>query len=133
MNTDNQIQSHKEAVIYFISRLDLEMLDAVLDEQYNYNDYGKEELLYNLRIVFNDFEEGGDAFLEVHKNSCDCSLKNESHNAVTFIGNSSKRFLDLIIQCEKDKVVDVFECTSMKNHDSSVQKGARMFLDEIPF
>lgn len=133
MNTDNKIQSHKEAVIYFISRLDLEMLDAILDEQYNYNDYGKEELLYNLRIVFEQFEEGGDAFLEVHKSSCDCSLKNESHNAVTFIGNSSKRFLDLIVQCEKDKVVDVFECASMKNHDNSIQKGERIFLDEIPF
>lgn len=133
MNSDKKIENQKDAIIHFISKFDLEMIDAILDEQYNYNDYGKEELLYNLKVVFEQFTEEGDTFLEVHYNSCDCSFSNSCNQAVTFIGNESKRYLDLLIETKEGHVVDIYECTSMQDENISNLKSKRIFLDETPF
>lgn len=133
MNSNYKIENQKDAIIHFISRFDLEMIDAILDEQYNYNDYGKDELLYNLKVVFRQYAEEGDDYLEVNKNLCDCSLKNECNSAVTFVGNNSRRFLDLIIETNNEQVVDIYECTSMKDDYSQITNRKRIFLDETPF
>lgn len=133
MNSDYKIENQKDAIIHFISKFDLEMIDAILDEQYNYNDYGKDELLYNLKVVFRQYAEEGDDYLEVNKNSCDCSLKDECNSAVTFVGNNSRRFLDLIIETNNEQVVDIYECTSMKDDYSQITNQKRIFLDETPF
>lgn len=133
MNSNYKIENQKDAVIHFISKFDLEMIDAILDEQYNYNDYGKDELLYNLKVVFRQYAEEGDDYLEVNKNSCDCSLKDECNSAVTFVGNNSRRFLDLIIETKNEQVVDIYECTSMKDDYSLITNRKRIFLDETPF
>ena len=133
MNSDKKIENQKDAIIHFISKFDLEMIDAILDEQYNYNDYGKDELLYNLKVVFRQYAEEGDDYLDVNKNSCDCSLKDECNNAITFVGNNSRRFLDLIIETNNEKVVDIYECTSMKEDYSRITNRKRIFLDETPF
>ncbi|MBD3723392.1 MAG: hypothetical protein IE891_01030 [Flavobacteriaceae bacterium] len=133
MNSNYKIENQKDAVIHFISKFDLEMIDAILDEQYNYNDYGKDELLYNLKVVFRQYAEEDDDYLEVNKNSCDCSLKDECNSAVTFVGNNSRRFLDLIIETKNEQVVDIYECTSMKDDYSLITNRKRIFLDETPF
>ena len=133
MNSDYKIENQKDSIIHFISKFDLEMIDAILDEQYNYNDYGKDELLYNLKVVFRQYAEEGDDYLEVNQNSCDCSLKDECNSAVTFVGNNSRRFLDLIIETNNEQVVDIYECTSMKDDYSQITNRKRIFLDETPF
>lgn len=133
MNSDYKIENKKDALIHFISKFDIEMIDDILDEKHNYNNYGKDELLYNLKVVFRQYADEGDEYLEVKKNSCDCSLEDECNNAVTFVGNNSRRFLDLIIETENDDVVNVFECTEMKDDYLQITGSKRIFLDETPF
>lgn len=128
--------THKEAVEYFIGRMDIYALDKILDYR-EYSDVDKPFFLEKLNLVFDIFKERGNIRL-VSSNGV-CMGCQHGHIGVAFIGDNDNTFIDLMIMSENDKVTDIFECNNFKfdTYDRE-HLGERLFLrinkdDDIRF
>lgn len=125
------LKTHVGAVIFFITRLDIEMPNSILEKNLKYQDFEKQKFLSKLQIVFDKFQMLGDTYLEIYDGKCnEC---NKCDTGVSFIGNISKTYIDLIIKSDQDKVTDIFECSNFKNDDDGIIKERRQFIDDTPF
>lgn len=128
--------THKDAVEYFISRMDIYALDKILDYR-EYSDVDKPFFLEKLNIVFDKFKERGNKRL-VSTNGV-CKGCQQGHIGVAFIGDIDDTYLELMILTENDKVTDIFECNNFKFDTYNKELlGQRLFLringdDEFPF
>ena len=71
-NSENikAIKTQSDAVIHFISNLDIEMIETLLDEKYTYLDLKKNVFIKKLEIAFDEFINAGDTQLEVNNGFC---------------------------------------------------------------
>ncbi len=128
--------THKDAVEYFISRMDIYALDKILDYR-EYSDVDKPFFLEKLNIVFETFKERGNIRL-VSTNGV-CMGCQHGHIGVAFVGDNDDTYLELMILSENDKVTDIFECNNFKFDTYNKELlGQRLFLrinenDEFPF
>ena len=128
--------SQKDAVEYFISRMDIYALDKILDYR-EYSDVDKPFFLEKLNIVFDTFKERGNIRL-VSTNGV-CKGCQHGHIGVAFIGDNDDTYLELMILSENNKVTDIFECNNFKFDTYNKELlGQRLFLringdDEFPF
>jgi hypothetical protein len=128
--------THKDAVEYFISRMDIYALDKILDYR-EYSDVDKPFFLEKLNSVFDTFKERGNIRL-VSTNGI-CKGCQHGHVGVAFVGDNDDTYIELMILSENDKVTDIFECNDFK-FDTYNKKflGQRLMLringdDEFPF
>jgi hypothetical protein len=128
--------NQKDAVEYFIGRMDIYALDKILEYR-EYSDVDKPFFLEKLNLVFDIFKERGNIRL-VSTNGV-CKGCQHGHIGVAFIGDNDDTYLELMILSENDKVTDIFECNNFK-FDTYNKKllGQRLFLringdDEFPF
>ena len=126
---------HKDAVEYFISRMDIYALDKILDYR-EYSDVDKPFFLEKLNVVFDTFKERGNIRLVCTTGVCKgCQ---HGHIGVAFVGDNDDTYLELMILTENDKVTDIFECNNFKFDTYNKELlGQRLFLhineDEMPF
>ena len=126
---------HKDAVEYFISRMDIYALDKILDYR-EYSDVEKPVFLEKLNVVFDTFKERGNIRLVCTTGVCKgCQ---HGHIGVAFVGDNDDTYLELMILTENDKVTDIFECNNFKFDTYNKELlGQRLFLhineDEMPF
>jgi hypothetical protein len=128
--------TQKDAVEYFISRMDIYALDKILEYR-EYSDVDKPFFLEKLNIVFDTFKERGNVRLITTNGVCKgCQ---HGHIGVAFIGDNDDTYLELMILSENDKVTDIFECNNFKFDTYNKELlGQRLFLringdDEFPF
>ena len=128
--------THKDAVEYFIGRMDIYSLDKILDYR-EYSDVEKPFFLEKLNIIFDTFKERGNIRL-VSTNGV-CKGCQHGHVGVAFIGDNDDTYIELMILSENDKVTDIFECNSFKFDTYNKEfLGQRLFLsingdDGFPF
>ena len=121
--------TQKEAVIYFIGRMDIYGLNKILDYR-EYSDVEKPIFLEKLNIVFEKFKERGNTRL-VSTNGV-CQGCQHGHIGVAFIGDSDDTYIELMIMSEKDNVSDIFECNNFKFESYNKEHlGKRLFLNII--
>ena len=128
--------THKDAVEYFISRMDIYALDNILDYR-EYSDVDKPLFLEKLNIVFTTFKERGNIRLVITSGVCKgCQ---HGHVGVAFVGDNDDSYIELMILSENDKVTDIFECNNFKFDTYNKELlGQRLLLrinedDEFPF
>jgi predicted metal-binding protein len=131
LSKKHDLTSHIGAVIYFITKLDIDMLDDILDENLTYQDFKKQKFLYQLQLVFEEFQKLGDTYLEIYDGKC--NRCNKCDSGLSFIGNISKTYIDLIIKSHQGKVTDIFECSNFKNDSEGIVKKFSQFLDDKLF
>ena len=125
--------SQLNAVVYAIQNLNIEMVDSYLDNQRTYQDFEKSEFIQKLTVVFNEFKEAGDTYLEKSAGICNSFLcKNTKCKGTSFVGNNSYSYIDLILDIENDVVVDIFECSVFVNDTTEFEKKNRILLDKPP-
>lgn len=117
-----------EAIIYFMARLDIEMVDMLLDENKTYQDFPKNIFVSKLQEAFNVFLAAGDKLLEVHKGCCDGCTKGCS--GVTFLG-AKGHYLDVLFLREEDVIKDIYECTFFENEQSDLHKQIKVWIDPL--
>jgi hypothetical protein len=128
--------THKDAVAYFISRMDIYALDKILDYR-EYADVDKPFFLVKLNSVFDTFKERGNIQL-VNTNGV-CKGCQQGHVGVAFVGDNDTTYIELMIMSENDKVTDIFECNNFKFDTYNKELlGERLSLrinenDEFPF
>ena len=128
--------THKDAVEYFISRMDIYALDKILDYR-EYADVDKPFFLEKLNSVFDTFKERGNIRL-VSTNGV-CKGCQHGHIGVAFVGDNDDTYIELLIMSENDQVTDIYECNNFKFDTYNKELlGERLSLrinedDELPF
>ena len=110
-----EIASKKECIISSFEKMDLEMLELLLDDSNTYQDATKDVFLNKLTESFNEFRESNDTALIAVKGICtsnDCS--NIGCAGYSFIGNNSKKHLDLIFNEVENDFTDIYNCSQFE-------------------
>jgi hypothetical protein len=133
-----QVHTHLGCVLYYIQRLDLEMVSDLLDDNRTYQDMKKEVFIEKLGIAFDTFRERGDTYLNRSEGFCNAPICNYKKNGYSLRGTCSHDFMDLIFETENDLIKDIYECTEFKCKNTCPQKGNRIMInlshdDDLPF
>ena len=131
MKQTNKLKTQAQAVIHFIQQLDIEMVDSLLDDSLEYQDMRKDLFINKLGHAFNEFIEAGDTFLLASKGFCNSVICNFQCKGYSFTGNNSGNFLDMIIEIEDGKVIDMYECTHFKTKTENPLKNNRIEIDKM--
>jgi hypothetical protein len=127
-----KLDTQAEAVLYFLCRLDIDMVNELLDPTRTYADLPKARFIEKLGVVFNKFIYAGDESLSLEAGFCsslDCD--NCGSLGYTFIGNVSGHFMDLIVMEEDGKIIDIFDCTYLDVEGSTRNRNLRIEIDPI--
>jgi hypothetical protein len=131
MKQTTKLKTQAQAVVHFIQQLDIEMVDSLLDDRLEYQDMRKDLFINKLGHAFNEFIEAGDTFLLASKGFCNSVICNFQCKGYSFTGNNSGSFLDMIIEIEDGKVIDMYECTHFKTEVKTNIKNKRVEIDKM--
>lgn len=96
------IQSTLERVLGYISFMDIEMLDCILDEEMTYNGFDKKDFLHRLNRLFARFVELKDYVLYSH------AVSGENYY---FIADTSENILTISVKTDAEgKIGDIYNC-----------------------
>ena len=123
------IENQPDALVHFIKLMDIEMIELILEDDISYQNYPKAIFISKLQAAFDALKEVGDTELFAVHGSCNGC--NKCDTGVSFIGNVSGNYIDLIIQTKNDKIIDLFECTDFLNTDSHLNKMVRIEIDRL--
>ena len=135
IKTNRNIQSQSDAVLHFLQNLDIDMIDAVLEDNRTYQDLEKHVFIQKLGYALDEFIQSGDTFLNRHPGFCNSEICNYKCTGFSFIGNNSGHHFDLIFDIKEGLVHDIYECTQFKCFGGIVPKNRCIYLDnsELPF
>lgn len=137
LNDDAEISlaSQLDAVLYFMQRMDEDMLKLILEDCYTYQDYDKKTFLKKLSNVFDEFLGKGNTYLNIFEGKCNsAACSNLNCKGFSFVGNKTNHYMDLIIQTKESKVSDIYECYDFLTENSCLLKKVRLSIDDnLPF
>ena len=125
------INNQEEAIKYFITQMDIEMIEAFLDAKKTYQDMQKDKFLSKLERVFQIFNESGDSSLIPYQGRCNSCYKDKL--GFTFVGNYSFNYISIIVDSEKGTINDMFECSDFINKDQSLLLNKKLYINEFVF
>lgn len=124
-----KIKSQVDAVIYFFSKMDDEMIADLLFDDRRYQDMNLTMFMRKLGDLFATFEELGDRFL-LEANRVEGSYKGTNVVALSFIGDRSHNFIDILFEVtEEGEILDMYEFEDPEADLELEDKEARLFLD----
>ncbi|MEI2695974.1 MAG: hypothetical protein V9E90_12960 [Saprospiraceae bacterium] len=132
--TENKISNQTQAIQYFIEKMDIEMVDAFLDNDKTYQDFEKYLFISKLQQVFSTFADFGDTHLLTVEGSCNSCDKTKT--GFTFIGNNSNNYMSIIFDTTDNKINDLYECSDFKNKQTNLNLKERIYIDNeltLPF
>ncbi len=127
MITETIISNQTQAIQHFIEKLDIEMVDAFLDNDKTYQDFEKYLFICKLQQAFATFTDLGDTHLFAVAGSCNSCDKNKT--GYTFIGNKSNNYMSIIFDTSENKINDLYECSDFKCKQSNLKLKARIYID----
>ncbi|MBL0261019.1 MAG: hypothetical protein IPQ10_08120 [Saprospiraceae bacterium] len=123
-------KNKKELIIESFQKMDLNMLDILLDENRTYQDATKEVFLEKLNIVFSKLKNNGDTLLSTYEGFCNSdACHNKSCKGYSFVGNKSKKHIDLIFEELDNDVKDICHCNGFKTYETFVETENLIMID----
>jgi hypothetical protein len=132
-NAKVPLQTQADAVLYFLQRLDVDMIGTILEEQRTYQDFNKAVFIKKLAVAIDLFIENGNTYLNRHEGFCNSKICNFNCKGFSFIGNKSGHYFDLIIDIKDGVVHDIYECTSFESAKKEKSLDYRIPIDDDPF
>ncbi len=127
-------KNHREAFLYFMSIMDVEMVHLILDNEKKYQHGGDKDYMAGLlKEAFREFKSMNDEYLIVQKGRCINKTCNFGCTGYSFIGNYSNAHLDLIAKGSKTNVEEVFECLSFRPNKGKKSDGPVVSIFGPPF
>ncbi len=131
-NKQINLSTQSQAIVHFIETMDIEMIDAFLDDDKTYQDFKKYIFISKLQEAFEKFANFGDTNLISVAGRCTSCDKTKS--GFLFIGNNSNNYMNLIFDTANGKVNDLYECRNFKNQHTDLELNTRIYLEEVfPF
>ena len=124
-----------DAVLYFLQRLDIDMLNMILEDDRTYQNFDKPLFINKLGNAFDKFIEKGNTYLNRHEGFCNAESCNFKCKGLSFIGNKSRHYFDLIIDSKDGIVYDIYECSSFESCNQNLERSYRITIDQddLPF
>ena len=137
LNVDGKIalKTQADAVLYFLQRLDIDMVSRVLEYNRTYQNFAKPLFIKKFDDALDEFIEAGDTYLNRFKGSCNSKSCNYKCKGYSFVGNASGNYFDLIVDVKDGIVIDIYECIKFKAEIKGVKKNRRIEIDktDMPF
>lgn len=129
------LKTQEDAVLYFLQRLDIDMVSGVLDDNRTYQNFAKPLFIKKLDVALDEFIEAGDTYLNRFNGSCNSKSCNYKCTGYSFVGNNSGNYFDLIVDVKDGIVNDIYECTNFKCEIQGIPKNSYIKIDlpDIPF
>jgi hypothetical protein len=128
------LKNQAEAVLHFFKKLDVDMVDQLLDSDRTYSDFDKQIFIRKLGLVFDQFIEAGDEYLILFPGKCGSDIcDNAGCPGYAFIGNKSGKFLDLIVIEENGRITDIYDCTDFDSTSPQREPAKRIEIDSRNF
>jgi len=124
------LKTQADAVLYFLQRLDIDMVSSVLEDNRTYQNFAKSLFIKKLDDALDEFIAAGDTYLNRYKGSCNSKSCNYKCKGYTFVGNNSGNYFDLIIDIKDGVVNDIYECFSFKCEIKVIDKSRRIGIDK---
>lgn len=121
--------SKKELIISSFEKMDIEMLEVLLNDDQTYQDARKDAFIEKLKEAFNTFKTVNDTSLQAFRGICvssECS--NSGCSGYSFWGSNSKNHLDLIFEETELDFKDIYVCSDLKTN-KTVDKINRIRFD----
>jgi hypothetical protein len=129
-----KLNTQADAILFFIERLDIEMVDDLLDSERTYSDLEKPVFVHKLGKAFDKLIEAGDSNLIRKKGVCTGNgCDNIGCPGYTFLGEKSGLFLDLVIIERDGKIEDIFDCAELDSEASNRKYENRVRVDKLEF
>jgi hypothetical protein len=125
-----------EALVFYIQKMDIEMIDLILDNDKTYQDFPKHLFVEKLEDVFEQFQNSKETELIGYAGFCDSKIcPNACTGGYVFIGNKSKQKISLLIDAQGGKILDVFECSEFDIFDKNIDlsKYNTLYIEEDMF
>ena len=135
-SSKNKIACQSDAILHFIEKIDIDMLDDLLDPNRTYSDLEKPIFVNKLGSAFDRFIKAGDTCLTSSKGVCTGQgCENIGCSGYSFMGDKSGLFLDVVIIEKEGRVEDIFDCSSLNVEDSNRKRGNRVRITkwDLPF
>ena len=129
------LKTQEDAVLYFLQRLDIDMVSGVLDDNRTYQSFAKPLFIKKLDVALDEFIEAGDIYLNRFIGACNSKSCNYKCTGYSFVGNNSSNYFDLVVDVKDGVVIDIYECIKFKAEIKGVEKNRRIEIDktDIPF
>ena len=124
------LQTQVDAVLYFLQRLDIEMVSSVLEDNRTYQNFTKPIFIKKLEDALDEFIEAGDTYLNRYEGLCNSKSCNYKCKGFSFVGNKSGNYFDLIIDVKDGAVDDIYECFSFQCQNQGIEKNEFIVIDK---
>lgn len=134
MITETKISNQTQAIQHFIEKMDIEMVDAFLNNDKTYQDFEKYLFISKLQQAFSTFADLGDTHLFAVEGCCNSCDKTKT--GYTFIGNNTNNYMSIIFDTADNKINDLYECSDFKNKQTNLNLKERIYIDNeltLPF
>ena len=106
----------KEAIIHYFSKMDIDMLELLLDDKKTYQHSTKEIFLKKLNTeVFEEFKKNGDTQLEIHTGFCNQENCNKGYKGFLLASSVTNNYSAFIFEETKDEIKDICCCSGFKS------------------
>lgn len=111
---EKEAMTHREAFIHFFKRMDLEMIDLILDQE-TYMEIPKTSFIGRLQRAFDQFKGYSDWKLNVSPGMCiGRKCDHFLDRAIEFVGNRSGYRISLVLEVKDGKIINISECAKFR-------------------
>ncbi|MEJ7823722.1 MAG: hypothetical protein WKF85_15475 [Chitinophagaceae bacterium] len=123
------ITTQEEAILHFIKTMDIEMINNFLDDNLTYQEFEKYMFISKLQNAFEQFRNFGDTKFITHAG--ECNTCNKGCKGISFIGNTTNNYMDIIVESAEGRIKDLYECADFKNENTTLTKNKRIYINKI--
>jgi hypothetical protein len=116
----------EKVLLEAVVRLDIEMFKEFYIHTEDYKNSNRLFIIKDMANVFNKFKESGDTCLE--SNFGICKRCNKGCHGHKLVGNKSKNYITLLFEIEKNKIIRIIECGSLKTQNNLKDLNKRIYL-----
>jgi hypothetical protein len=120
--------SKKELIIKGFSAMNISLLEVLLENDKTYQNATKETFLEKLNEAFESFRLSKDTALLPYVGKC-IGCSNKGCTGFSFVGNHSKKSINLIFDETTDNYKDIYNCSIFKIEDESIATKHSINLD----
>ena len=129
-----KLETQADAVLHFFQKLDVDMINELLDSDRTYSDLDKAVFIQKLGVAFDQFLEAGDDQLELYSGKCNSEECDSCGcSGFSFLGNRSGNFMDLVVKIEEGRITDIYDCSDFKADTPERKFDKRVKIDRLEF
>ena len=129
-----KLETQADAVLHFFQKLDVDMINELLDSDRTYSDLDKAVFIQKLGVAFDQFLEAGDDQLELYSGKCNSEECDSCGcSGFSFLGNRSGNFMDLVVKIEEGRITDIYDCSHFKADTPERKFDKRVKIDRLEF